>query len=79
MPRGRFSNGSIQDHKEASKFWVKDVGPVVESYIGVCLPFTPCNDFAEAVCHLSLLKPMLIRMVVERSGKVVPHSIEPFL
>ncbi|KAF8228175.1 aflatoxin-detoxifizyme [Tricholoma matsutake] len=29
-----FSNGSIQDHKEASKFWVKDVGPVVESYIG---------------------------------------------
>lgn len=32
---GRFMSGSIQDHKDASKFWVKDVGPVVESYIGV--------------------------------------------
>lgn len=31
----RFESGSIQDHKDASKWWVKDVGPVVESYIGV--------------------------------------------
>ncbi|KAG6818124.1 hypothetical protein H0H87_000029 [Tephrocybe sp. NHM501043] len=29
-----FETGSIQDHKDASKHWVKDVGPVVESYIG---------------------------------------------
>ncbi|EIN07382.1 aflatoxin-detoxifizyme [Punctularia strigosozonata HHB-11173 SS5] len=29
-----FETGSIPDHKEASKFWVKDVGPIVESYIG---------------------------------------------
>ncbi|KAI0320104.1 aflatoxin-detoxifizyme [Amylostereum chailletii] len=29
-----FSTGSIEDHKEASTHWVKDVGPVVESYIG---------------------------------------------
>jgi len=29
-----FQSGSIPDHKEASKFWVQDVGPVVESYIG---------------------------------------------
>jgi dipeptidyl-peptidase-3 len=29
-----FTTGSILDHKEASKYWVKDVGPVVESYIG---------------------------------------------
>jgi dipeptidyl-peptidase-3 len=29
-----FETGSILDHKEASKHWVKDVGPVVESYIG---------------------------------------------
>ncbi|KAG6832410.1 hypothetical protein H0H92_002678 [Tricholoma furcatifolium] len=30
-----FETGSIQDHKDASKHWVKDVGPVVESYIGL--------------------------------------------
>ncbi|KAJ7632614.1 aflatoxin-detoxifizyme [Roridomyces roridus] len=29
-----FASGSIQDHKDASAHWVKDVGPVVESYIG---------------------------------------------
>lgn len=29
-----FKTGSIEEHKAASEHWVKDVGPVVESYLG---------------------------------------------
>ena len=29
-----FRTGDMEHYKEGSRFWVKDVGPVVESYIG---------------------------------------------
>ena len=29
-----FNQGRIEDHKDGSRFWIKDVNPAVESYIG---------------------------------------------
>jgi len=34
QPRHRFRTGSIVSHKKGSIEWVKDIGPVVESYLG---------------------------------------------
>lgn len=35
MTTDRYNTGSIQDHKDGSTEWVKDTGPIIESYLGV--------------------------------------------
>lgn len=53
--RIRFRTGSIETHKEASTHWVKDIGPIVESYIGFVETYVdPYGSRAEWMGNLAV-------------------------
>ncbi|KAJ7155971.1 aflatoxin-detoxifizyme [Mycena crocata] len=71
-----FESGSIQDHKDASKHWVKDVGPVVESYIGFVETYLdPYGSRAEWEGFTAIVNKQLSAKY-EKLVDNAPHLIE---
>ncbi|KAJ6630797.1 aflatoxin-detoxifizyme [Mycena sp. CBHHK59/15] len=71
-----FETGSIQDHKDASKHWVKDVGPVVESYIGFVETYLdPYGSRAEWEGFTAIVNKQLSARY-EKLVNNAPHLIE---
>ncbi|KAJ6596888.1 aflatoxin-detoxifizyme [Mycena vulgaris] len=71
-----FDSGSIQDHKDASKHWVKDVGPVVESYIGFVETYLdPYGSRAEWEGFTAIVNKQLSAKY-EKLVDNAPHLIE---
>ncbi|KAJ6547558.1 aflatoxin-detoxifizyme [Mycena capillaripes] len=75
-----FESGSIQDHKDASKHWVKDLtmitGPVVESYIGFVETYLdPYGSRAEWEGFTAIVNKQLSAKY-EKLVDNAPHLIE---
>ncbi|KAJ7685164.1 aflatoxin-detoxifizyme [Mycena polygramma] len=71
-----FESGSIEDHKDASKHWVQDVGPVVESYIGFVETYLdPYGSRAEWEGFTAIVNKQLSAKY-EKLVNNAPHLIE---